>query len=126
VAADSSNGSEYACRVPELWLPGLAGPHEDFVQRLHRHIERFAREREIERASVEVELRDGSRFRLDRVLPEPGFGFITIVPHEQQRTREEDVPAEVIVPIALIERIEIHEAEEQGGRFGFSLPESGS
>jgi hypothetical protein len=112
--------------VPELWLPGLAGPHEDFVQRLLRHIERFAREREIEQASVEVELRDGSRFRLDRVLPEPGFGFITLVPHEQQRTREADVPAEVIVPIALIERIELHEAEEQRGRFGFSLPEGGS
>jgi hypothetical protein len=112
--------------MPELWLPGLAGPHEDFVQRLLRHIERFAREREIEHASVEVELRDGSRFRLDRVLPEPGFGFITIVPHEHQREREEDVPAEVIVPIGLIERIELHEAAEQRGRFGFSLPEGGS
>jgi hypothetical protein len=111
--------------VPELWVPGLAGPHEDFVQRLLRHIERFAREREIEQASVDVELRDGSRFRLDRVLPEPGFGFITIVPHEQQRAQEEDIPAEVIVPIGLIERIDIHEAHEQRGRFGFALPESG-
>jgi hypothetical protein len=111
--------------VPELWVPGLAGPHEDFVQRLLRHIERFAREREIEQASVDVELRDGSRFRLDRVLPEPGFGFITIVPHEQQRAQEEDIPAEVIVPIGLIERIDIHEAHEQRGRFGFSLPETG-
>jgi hypothetical protein len=109
--------------VPDLWIPGLAGPHEDFVQRLLRQIERFAREREIEQASVDVELRDGSRFRLDRVLPEPGFGFITIVPHAEQRAREEDVPAEVIVPIGLIERIEIHEAHEQRGRFGFSLPE---
>jgi hypothetical protein len=111
--------------VPELWVPGLAGPHEDFVQRLLRHIERFAREREIEQASVDVELRDGSRFRLGGVLPEPGFGFITIVPHEQQRTQEEDIPAEVIVPIGLIERIDIHEAHEQRGRFGFALPESG-
>ena len=96
------------------------------MQRLHRHIERFAREREIEQASVEVELRDGSRFRLDRVLPEPGFGFITIVPHEQQRARDEDVPAEVIVPIGLIERIEFYEMHEERGRFGFSLPEAGS
>ena len=110
--------------MPELWIPGLAGPHEDFVQRLHRQIERFAQEREIERASVEVELRDGSRFRLDRVMPEPGYGFITIVPHEQQRIQEEDVPAELIVPISLIERVELHEAHDERGRFGFSLPDA--
>jgi hypothetical protein len=108
--------------VPELWIPGLAGPHEDFVQRLQRHIERFVSDRKIEQAAVEVELRDGSRFRIGSVLPEPGYGFITIVPHEQQRTDEDDVPAEVIVPIAQIERIDVYEAHEQRGRFGFSLP----
>jgi hypothetical protein len=112
--------------VPELWIPGLAGPHEDFVQRLLRQIERFAREREIEQAAVELELRDGSRFRLGGVLPEPGFGFITIVPHDEQRAREDDVPGELVVPIGLIERIEIYEAHEQRGRFGFSLPEGGA
>ena len=108
--------------MPELWLPGLAGPHEDFVQKLHGHIARFAEDRSIEHAAVEVELRDGSRFRLGRVLPEPGYGFITICPHDEQRAQEDDVPAEVIVPIAMIERIEIYEAHEQRGRFGFSLP----
>jgi hypothetical protein len=112
--------------VPELWLPGLAGPHEDFVQRLHGHIARFAEDRGIDQAAVEIELRDGSRFRLGRVLPEPGYGFITICPHEQQREREDDVPAEVILPINLIERIDIHEVHEERGRFGFSLPESSS
>jgi hypothetical protein len=110
--------------VPDLWIPGLAGPHEEFVQRLLRQIERFAREREIEQAAVELELRDGSRFRLANVLPEPGFGFITLVPHEQQRAREEDVPAELVVPIGLIERIDVYEAHEERGRFGFSLPET--
>jgi hypothetical protein len=110
--------------VPDLWIPGLAGPHEEFVQRLLRQIERFAQEREIEQAAVELELRDGSRFRLASVLPEPGFGFVTLVPHEQQRAREEDVPAELIVPIGLIERIEVYEAHEERGRFGFSLPET--
>ena len=108
--------------MPDLWVPGLAGPHEDFVQRLHRHIERFASDRKIEQAAVEIELRDGSRFRLGGVLPEPGYGFITIIPHEQQRTDEDDVPAEVIVPIAQIERIDVYEAHERRGRFGFSLP----
>ena len=111
--------------MPELWIPGLAGPHEDFVQRLLRHIERFAREREIEQAAVEVELQDGSRFRLEGVLPEPGFGFITIVPHEQQRADEDDIPAELIVPIGQIERIAVYEAHEQRGRFGFSPPAEG-
>jgi hypothetical protein len=110
--------------VPDLWIPGLAGPHEEFVQRLLRQIERFAQEREIEQAAVELELRDGSRFRLASVLPEPGFGFVTLVPHEQQRAREEDVPAELIVPIGLIERIDVYEAHEERGRFGFSLPET--
>ena len=108
--------------MPELWVPGLAGPHEEFVERLHRHINRFAQDTGIEQAAVEVELRDGSRFRIGRVLPEPGFGFITLCPHEGQRAEEEDVPAEVIVPIASIDRIEVHEAHEQRGRFGFSLP----
>jgi hypothetical protein len=110
--------------VPDLWIPGLAGPHEEFVQRLLRQIERFAQEREIEQAAVELELRDGSRFRLGGLMPDPGFGFITIVPHEQQRASEDDIPAEVIVPIGLIERIEVYEAHEERGRFGFSLPES--
>jgi hypothetical protein len=110
--------------VPDLWIPGLAGPHEEFVQRLLRQIERFAQEREIEQAAVELELRDGSRFRLGSVMPEPGFGFITVVPHEQQRASEPDIPGELIVPIGLIERIEVYEAHDQRGRFGFSLPEA--
>jgi hypothetical protein len=112
--------------VPELWVPGLAGPHEDFVQRLHRHIARFAQDKGIDQAAVEVELRDGSRFRLGRVLPEPGYGFITLCPHEQQRAREDDIPNELIIPIGLIERIEVYEVHEERGRFGFFLPESGS
>jgi hypothetical protein len=112
--------------VPELWVPGLAGPHEEFVQRLHRHVARFAQEHGVEQASLEVELRDGARFRVGQVMPEPGFGFITICPHEEQRAREDDVPAELIVPIGLIERIEVYELHEDRGRFGFALPEDAS
>jgi hypothetical protein len=109
--------------MPELWVPGLAGPHEEFVQRLHRHVARFAQERGLEQTSLEVELRDGARFRVGKVLPEPGFGFITICPHEEQRAQEDDVPAELIIPIGLIERIEVYELHEERGRFGFSLPD---
>jgi hypothetical protein len=96
----------------------MAGPHEDFVERLHRQIERFAREREIERAYVEVELRDGLRFALERVSPEPGYGFITLTPQAEQ----EDVPEQLVVPIGGIARIEFTRAEEERSRLGFSLP----
>ena len=42
---------------------------------------------------------------------------MTIHPHPQ-----EDVPAEVIVPIGSIKRIELSKAGEERGRLGFSLP----
>jgi hypothetical protein len=104
--------------MPDVWTPGMAGPHEDFVARLHREIERFAREREIEQAVVEVELRDGSRFMLERLSPEPGYGFITLAP-----APGEDVPNELIVPITGIARIELTMAADAPERFGFSLPD---
>jgi hypothetical protein len=102
--------------VSELWIPGVAGPHDDFVARVHRQIEAFARERELERAVVELELKDGSRFELEALLPEPGYGFVTIRPHPG----DGDVPAEVIVPIGMIERIELYAAQDKPSRFGFA------
>ena len=106
--------------MPELWLPGMAGPHDDFVQRVHRQIARFAEEHSVPKAVVEVELRDGSRYRLDAISPEPGFGFVTLRPHP-----EEDTPGELIVPVGAIARIELHSSDEPEPEFGFSLPESG-
>jgi hypothetical protein len=105
--------------VSDVWTPGKAGPHEDLVARIHRQVERFARERDVERAVVELELRDGSRFELDAILPEPGYGFVTIRPHPG----EEDVPPELIVPVGLIERIELYAAQDKPSRLGFTLPE---
>ena len=105
--------------MPELWLPGVAGPHDDFVERLHRHIDRFARESGVERAYVEVELDDSSRLVLGSVSPEPGYGFVTLCPH---RGSEPDVPDELIVPLASIRRIELSRAEERREAFGFALP----
>jgi len=104
--------------MPELWVPGMEGPADDFVARLHRAIERFAGERELDKAFVEVELRDGSRFTLERVSAEPGYGFITLTP-----VAMEDVPDELIVPIAAIGRIELSIAADRPERFGFSVPE---
>ena len=103
--------------VRDLWIPGVAGPHEDFVARVHRQIQRFAQERGIEQAVVEVELRDGARYTVGALSPEPGYGFVTLSLHE-----EEDAPAEMIVPLGSIARIELFPAEEPEQRFGFYLP----
>jgi hypothetical protein len=101
----------------ELWVPGSAQPSlEDFVKRLHQHIDRFAQERVGGSAEVEAELFDGSRLRLVSILPEPGYGFITLVPHV-----EDGDPEELIVPVGAIARIRLGKLEEQGP-FGFAAP----
>ena len=109
--------------MSNLWIPGIAaGPLEEFVARLHRGIEAYAREAGVERAFVEVELADGSRYCLDSVSPEPGFGFVTLRPHA--RPDDEDVPDAIVVPVGSIRRVDLHRAEEQRARFGFSTPET--
>ncbi|MGH3103929.1 MAG: hypothetical protein ACRDN6_07535 [Gaiellaceae bacterium] len=101
-----------------LWIPGMsAGPQEELVERIHRQIERFAADAGVERAVVEIELADGSRFALDSLSPEPGFGFVTIVPHPGL---DEELPERLIVPVGLIRRIELARAEEQRAQLGFS------
>ena len=103
--------------MPELWVPGSAALSlEDFVDRLHKHIERFARERAGGEAAVEVELRDGSVLRLVSILPEPGYGFITLCPHA-----EEGEPEELIVPVAAIARFTLGQMAEHPP-FGFARP----
>ena len=99
----------------------MEGPHDEFVTRLGRQIKRFAEKHKIEQAVVEVELREGARFKLNSIMPEPGFGFVTICPHKE----EDDTPGELIVPIGSIARIELYEADEPEPRLGFSLPEGG-
>jgi hypothetical protein len=103
-----------------LWIPGMAaGPQEELVERVHRQIERFATDAGVKRAFVEVELVDGTRFALDSLSAEPGFGFLTLAPHA---ALEEDLPERLIVPVGSIRRIELARAEEQRARLGFSLP----
>jgi hypothetical protein len=104
--------------VPQLWLPGVEGPQDDFVERLHRQIERFAREHGVERVAVNVELDGGSRFALDAILAEPGYGFVTLRPHA---SGEEQEPDELVVPIASLRRIELDDAEKRPPPFGFTL-----
>jgi len=105
--------------MPELWVPGYAGPADGLVERIHRRIEQFAQEHDVEQASVEVELADGVRYAVESLAPEPGYGFVTIRPHAG-----EDVPGEVIVPIGSIKRIELSATAEERTRLGFSVPSS--
>jgi len=99
--------------MPELWIPGAAEPSiEGFVERVHRQIERFAKETPGGEAQVEVELRDGSLLPLESIIPEPGFGFVTLRPHSRRKE-------EIVIPIGAIARLRLGPPEEHPP-FGFS------
>lgn len=100
--------------MPELWTPGMAGPLDELVARIHRRVEQFATEHGVE-AMVEVELTDGSLHRLKSISAEPGYGFVTLCPHR------ENEPQVLIVPLGAIRQLTITEAEP-ARRVGFSLP----
>ena len=102
--------------MSNVWVPGTAGPHQEFIARLQRQVEAFATERGLAKAVVELELRDGSRYTLEALSPEPGYGFVTITPQP-----EEDVPAQVIVQIGAIARIDLFTEAEKPDKFGFSV-----
>ena len=102
---------------PELWVPGFAGPLDDLIDRIHRRIEQFAEEAGLKRAFVEVELVDGTRFAVESLSAEPGYGFITIRPQPW-----DDAPSELIVPIGTIRRIDLSRAGEERPQAGFSVP----
>jgi hypothetical protein len=104
--------------MPSRPEPGAAGDEEALVGRLHGQILRFAEERGLERPIVEAELRDGSRFSLDSISAGPGYGFVTLHVHP-----EEDVPAQVVVPVEGIARIEVYAEKDEEATLGFSLRE---
>ncbi|HUJ56160.1 MAG TPA: hypothetical protein VLW49_09265 [Gaiellaceae bacterium] len=106
--------------MPELWTPVAELPHEAFVQRLYRAIAAFAEVSGVAHPLVEVELADTSRFILDRIEPEPGFGMVTLYVRDW---RGDDTPDALIVPIGSLRRIELRTSpEERVQRFGFSIP----
>jgi hypothetical protein len=106
--------------MPDLWTPVAELPHEAFVQRILRVISAFAEENGVEKPLVEVELADTSRFVLERIDAEPGFGMVTLYVTDP---RDEDAPDALIIPIGSLRRIELSKApEERLERFGFSLP----
>ena len=94
---------------------------EDFVARLNKEIERFAHEHAEGRAAVEVELADGALLQLVSILPEPGYGFVTLCPHA-----EEGEPAEErIVPVGAIREFRVCVPEDRPHfRVGFAPAES--
>ena len=104
--------------VTELWTPGAAGPHDDFVVRLHRLIERFAERHRVQKPIVTLELHTGARFDVSSIAPEPGYGFVSVCPHG-----DDDAPEELVLPIGTIARIELRTAEEEEPKLGFSIPE---
>lgn len=104
---------------PDLWLPVFSGPLDDLVDRIHRRIEKFAEEASVEKAFVEVELVDGARYTVESLTPEPGYGFITIKPQQ-----EDDTPGLVIVPVGSIKRIELTSTAERPTAVGFSVPQA--
>jgi hypothetical protein len=102
--------------MPELWIPGMNGPLDELVARIHRRIASFASEHELEQTQVEAELHDGALLRLSTISAEPGYGFITLVPHP-----EDGEPQELIVPLGAIRRLTLSRAEPESP-VGFSLP----
>lgn len=63
---------------------------------------------------------DTSRFVLEKIDPEPGFGMVTLYVRD-----EDDGPDALIVPIGSIRRIELRKApEDRVTRFGFTVPQA--
>ena len=104
--------------MPDLWVPGFAGPLDDLINRIHRQIEQFASESGVEQPAVEIELAGGTRYWIESLSAEPGYGFITLRPHAG-----DNVPAAVIVPIGAIMRVELSKAAGERSRLGFSMPQ---
>ena len=94
--------------MSQLWVPGMAGPLEELVSRIHRRIEAFKETYGVDEVSVSVELYDGALHRLATQSPEPGFGFVTLCPHG-----DEGEPEELIVPLGAVKEIRIGKAEPE-------------
>ena len=98
---------------PDLWVPGAAEPSlDDFVERVHRQVERYTVTHTAERSHVEVELADGERVGLQSLSSEPGYGFLTLAGHGGEQ---------LIVPVGAIRRITLGPADEEQ-KPGFALP----
>jgi hypothetical protein len=80
-----------------------------------RIAESFAEENGLEQVEVRVELADGSRHLLASVSAEPGFGFLSLVPHRS----DGDEPRRLIIPVGMLRTIEISPPDAERP-FGFA------
>ena len=96
------------------------GPEHELVRRLNALIAAFALDQRVPRAVVRIEFDDGARFALHSLSPEPGFGFVTVIPHPEDLP---DAPGALVVPVGSIRRIELDRAADERGRLGFSTIE---
>jgi hypothetical protein len=103
--------------MSNIWLPGHAGPLDDLIGRVQRRVQRFAEAHGVERPVVEVELADGALLMLESISSEPGYGFLTLLPHADE---EGDPPYELVVPVGSIRQFAIRVPEQPRGRFGFA------
>ena len=103
--------------MPELWTPVPQLPNDEFVARLLKAIANFAEKTGVERPLVEIELTDTSRFILEHIDPEPGFGMVTLYVADVR----DDGPDALIVPLGSVRRIELRKAPEKGESFGFTV-----
>ena len=58
----------------------------------------------------------GAAGPLEELSADPGFGFVTVRPYPR-----DEPPAELIVPIGAIRRIELSRAAEEDAALGFSV-----
>jgi hypothetical protein len=107
---------EPAAAEPEP-KPEPRGPEQELVRRLNAVIAAFTLDQQVARALVQVEFNDGTRFALHSISPEPGLGFVTIMPHPEDLP---DAPGAIVVPVGSIRRIELDRAEEERGHLGFT------
>jgi hypothetical protein len=89
--------------TPHIWTPGATGPLDELVATVSRMVTAFGAEHDLEDVEVRIELVDGSRFVLVSASPQPGFGFLSFVPH---RAPGEE-PRQLIAPIGAVKTIEI-------------------
>jgi hypothetical protein len=99
----------------QIWTPGAAGPLDDLVGRIRRMVDAFGKEHKLDKVEVRIELADGSQHVLERIEPEPGFGFLSLVPYRQ----EGEEPRRLVVPIGTVRLIEMSTLDP-ARPFGFS------
>jgi hypothetical protein len=104
--------------MTQIWTPGAAGPLDEFVARLTGMVAAFTQEHGLTEAEVRLELGDGSRYLLASAAAEPGFGFFSFTPHDD----ESGEPRRVAVPIGAVKLIEISVPDPERP-FGFSASE---